>query len=308
MLYNGIIVLFFDCFNCFFMHIIDFYDFFAYTFSMIHYQPSTKHFSKNSAFTVMKCSTGSELHWHNAVEFIYFLSGGLEVSLNGTTFSPKANDIIVINSSVVHSFNITNSPVDYYVIIASDDFFKTNNLYSSNTFFKPFIRNEELSSIFEKIIKEYDKNDEFSNLSILSLLMSAFVFLRRNFVLEDNNPLPLESNKVNMIRDTIQYIRENYAKKITVNQIADHLHFSKGYLSHTFKSVTGYSLIEFLNLVRCQNARLLLLENYSVSQAALSSGFTEFSYFTRVFKKTMGILPSDASKEIFTIYNHSDLK
>ncbi len=274
---------------------------------MIRYQPSTKHFSKNSAFTVMKCSTGSELHWHNAVELIYFVSGGLEVSLSGNTFRPKAKDVIVINSSVVHSFTITNAPVNYYIIIANDDFFEANNLYSKNNFFKQHIKSEELSNLFEKIIKEYDKNDEFSNVSILSLLMSIFVNLRRNFVLENNSPLPLENNKVKMIRDTIEYIRENYAKKITVDEIAKSLHFSKGYLSHTFKNVTGYSIIEFLNLVRCQNARMLLLEKYSVSQAALNSGFTEFSYFTRVFKKTMGILPSDANKEVFTIYNHSEL-
>ena len=255
----------------------------------------------------MKCSTGSELHWHNAVELIYFVSGGLEVSLSGNTFRPKAKDVIVINSSVVHSFAITNAPVNYYIIIANDDFFEANNLYSKNNFFQQHIKSEELSNLFEKIIKEYDKNDEFSNVSILSLLMSIFVNLRRNFVLENNSPLPLESNKVKMIRDTIEYIRENYTKKITVDEIAERLHFSKGYLSHTFKNVTGYSIIEFLNLVRCQNARMLLLEKYSVSQAALSSGFTEFSYFTRVFKKTMGILPSDASKEVFTIYNHSEL-
>ena len=270
------------------------------------YQSSTKHFSKNSAFAIMKCSTGSEVHWHNAVEFIYFINGGLEVSLNGTTFRPKPREVIAINSSVVHSFAITDAPVNYYVIIASDDFFKVNNLYSNNTFFEQFIRNDELSNIFEKIIEEYNKKDDYSNISILTLLMSAFVFLCRNFDIKDNHSLPIESNKVKMIRDAIEFIRENYDKQLTIDEIATSLHFSKGYLSHTFKKVTGYSLIEFLNLVRCQNARMLLLENYSVSQAALSSGFNEFSYFTRVFKKTMGILPSEASKEIFTIYNHSE--
>ncbi|MBO5927721.1 MAG: helix-turn-helix transcriptional regulator, partial [Clostridia bacterium] len=141
----------------------------------------------------------------------------------------------------------------------------------------------------------------------LSLLISAFVLLRREFVSESNNFLPIESNKVNMIRDAIEYIRENFTKKIVIDELASHLHFSKGYLSHTFKKVTGCSIIEFLNLVRCQNARVLLLDNYSVSEAALSSGFTEFSYFTRVFKKTMGVLPSNANKEVFTIYNHGEL-
>ena len=111
------------------------------------------------------------------------------------------------------------SPVDYYVIIASDDFFKVNNFYTDNTSFQQLIHDEELAALFESVIKEYDNKDELSNLSILSLLMSIFITLRRKFTLEEKSSLPLDNNKVKMIRDAIAFIRENYREKRNTGKV-----------------------------------------------------------------------------------------
>ncbi len=274
---------------------------------MIYYQPSNRHFNKNSAFTLMKCNRNSELHWHGAIEFIYFVSGGLEISLNGKIYTPKKGDLIVINSSIVHGFQITKAPVLYYVLLANNDFLEGNNLYSENTFFEPLVRSSEAVRLFEEIIKEYDNSDEYSNVAIMSALMSLFVYLKRNKVVVSDKNSDYEPKKIAMVRATLEYLQQNYKEKLSVLDISNYLHFSKSYLSHVFKEITGYSLVEYLNLIKCQNARAMILDGYSISQAALSCGFSEISYFTRVFKKTMGILPSMASKEVFTIYNHNEL-
>ena len=104
-----------------------------------------------------------------------------------------------------------------------------------------------------------------------------------------------------MIRRTLVYLQEHYKEKLTVEEIAEALHFSKSYLSHSFKEITRYSLISYINLLRCQNARVMLLAGSSVSEAAAECGFSEISYFTRVFKKTMGILPSAVEDEVFML-------
>ena len=166
---------------------------------MIHYQPSTKHFSQNPAFSLMRCARHSELHFHNAVEFIYFLSGGLEISLNGVTYSPKKGDVIVINSSIVHSFVITKAPVDYYVLIASDDYFKTSGLYSESVYFTPYLRDEKVKSLFEKIIEEKTGNTEIdfhevtkNEEEILDSIIDVNT-KRKSYVVDRNNLKILES-------------------------------------------------------------------------------------------------------------------
>ena len=74
--------------------------------------------------------------------------------------------------------------------------------------------------------------------------------------------------------------------------------FSKHYICHSFKEITGYTIIEYLNILRCNNAKnLLLTGQYSISQCAEKSGFHNLSYFTRTYQKYMQELPSDTRKK-----------
>ena len=208
---------------------------------------------------------------------------------------------MVINSSTVHSFSPASDDTDYYYLVANDDFFKTNSLYSKNTEFETVIESVEAKELFRKITEEYESADEFTNAAILSLLMSLFVYLQRNHTSHVEKTPRSEEKKLRMVRGVLLYLDEHYKEKLTIEEIADNLHYSKSYLSHAFKEITHYSLIGYINLLRCQNATSLLLEGKSVTVAATESGFSENSYFTRVFKKTLGILPSQVEENVFTL-------
>lgn len=267
---------------------------------MVFYQTSKGFFKDNAVFSLMRYLNGTGLHWHDAPEFMYIKSGKLSVSLNGVRYLASSGDIVAVNSSVLHASKVVTPPLDYYILFANNDFFKTNGLYSSKTHFDPFIRSEPLGKIFEEIITEHQRCDDFTNLSTLSKVIDFFVYLNRNCRLTSENMPVDEDKKLSMVRSALVYLHENYNKKLTVDEISDALHFSKSYLSHSFKQITRYSLMGFLNLIRCQNARSLILGGYSISSAAAECGFSDISYFTRVFKKTMGTLPSEISGEVFS--------
>ena len=266
---------------------------------MITYQNSSQHFAKNAVFAMERRSGISHLHWHNAVEFVFILKGSLRFSLNNSLFTAHEGELVVINSAIVHSFT-PEIAAEYYFLVADDVFLKTNNLYSK-TPLESRIADDRATELFKKIIEEYERADEYSNTAILSLLMSLFIHLNRCHRGNGDEAPPSEQKKLKMIRKALVYLQEHYREKLSVEEIADALHFSKSYLSHSFKEITHYSLIGYINLLRCQNARALLLSGSSVSEAATECGFSELSYFTRVFKKTLGILPSDVEDEIFTL-------
>ena len=68
---------------------------------------------------------------------------------------------------------------------------------------------------------------------------------------------------------------------------------SKYYFEKCFKSVTGYTPISYLNHIRCDRAqRLLLNTDKSIGEICAECGFADQSYFTKVFKKTTGALPT----------------
>lgn len=268
---------------------------------LIVYQNPSHHFAKNAVFSIERCDRTSPLHWHGAIEFVFILHGKLDMTLNNNRFIASRGPLIAINSSAVHSFTPIGEDVDYYFLVANDDFFKTNNLYSQGTHFDTIIESEEAIELFKKITAEYERADEYSNTAILSHLMSLFIYLGRNHATKSEDTPPSEEKKLKMVRGALVYLQEHYKEKITIEDLAEKLHYSKSYLSHTFKEITHYSLISYINLLRCQNATSLLLDGVSVSEAATESGFSEISYFTRVFKKTLGILPSQVEKNVFTL-------
>ena len=272
---------------------------------MITYQHSNLHFAKNAVFLVERCGRVSHLHWHDAVEFVYVLSGALSVTLNGTSFMAVSGDIIAVDSAMVHSYEPSEGGADYYFLVADDGFFKANNLYSQSTSFEPLIRSDEARRLFGEIIKETEKGDRYSNVSTLSVLISLFVYMNRHHARVGTDTPSSEKKRIALVRSALVYIEEHYKERLSVGEIADALHFSESYLSHTFKEITNYSVISYINLLRCRNARALILDGSSIGEAAEECGFSDLSYFTRVFKRSMGILPSEVEREIFSLTDTS---
>ena len=199
------------------------------------------------------------------------------------------------------SFSPSEEGADYYFLVADDKFFKTNGLYGENTVFDFRVNTAEARRLFDEIIRETEKGDEYSKISTLSVLMSLFIYLNRHHSRGKEATPASDEKKVTMVRSALVYLQQHYKEKLTVDAIAEELHFSKSYLSHAFKEITHISLISYINLLRCQSARALMLDGYGVTEAAMECGFSEISYFTRVFKKTLGLLPSDVRDEVFTL-------
>ncbi|MEG2570295.1 MAG: AraC family transcriptional regulator, partial [Clostridia bacterium] len=91
----------------------------------------------------------------------------------------------------------------------------------------------------------------------------------------------------------VAYINKNFAHALTIEDISASVGFSKYYLCRMFKELTGQTVFEYLNFVRCVRAKLLLgTGEYNVSQVAELCGFSNLSYFTKQYKRNVGTLPS----------------
>ena len=104
---------------------------------------------------------------------------------------------------------------------------------------------------------------------------------------------------VDIIRKTREFIRTNYKKKIKLIDISKAVSLSPYYLSHIFKKETESTLLEYLIKVRIEEAKRLL-ENtlWNTTQISFEVGYSDQSYFCKVFKKSEGISPSDYRKRM----------
>ncbi|MDO5601959.1 MAG: AraC family transcriptional regulator, partial [Oscillospiraceae bacterium] len=103
-----------------------------------------------------------------------------------------------------------------------------------------------------------------------------------------------DNQQVQAVKKMISYLREHFLERITIDELCADTGYSRFYLCHSFKKMTGNTIIQYVNFLKCQHARSLLLEgNHSVSESAALSGFKNDSYFTKTYKAVFGRLPSD---------------
>jgi YesN/AraC family two-component response regulator len=102
----------------------------------------------------------------------------------------------------------------------------------------------------------------------------------------------LSSEAQRLVRKAMAYLHEHYPEPITRKELARYVGMSDDYLTYCFRQETGLTPITYLNRYRVNQARQLLTEtNRSVTDIALEVGFSNSGYFSRVFRREIGISP-----------------
>ena len=115
-----------------------------------------------------------------------------------------------------------------------------------------------------------------------SLAVTITHFVLKSTLPDNDNMVPLY-NRFEVDR-AIAYMNSHYAEKLTIEDLAGQVNLSSGHFSRLFKSVTGSSPIDCLNLIRLQKARhMLLYHDMSLTEIALQCGFSTSSYFSYCF-------------------------
>lgn len=97
------------------------------------------------------------------------------------------------------------------------------------------------------------------------------------------------------------YINEHFSETLTIDSIAKEVGFSSSYLSSIFKNCFYYTINDYIIKVRIENALLLMKQpELSINEIAVRCGFKSVSYFTKTFKKQMGIAPNHYRNEFFS--------
>jgi two-component system response regulator YesN len=101
------------------------------------------------------------------------------------------------------------------------------------------------------------------------------------------------------IQEAKQYIGENFAAKISLQQIADRVQMSKSYFANLFKQETGMTIWEYVTALRMYEARKLLLETpLKMYEIAQKVGFDNSVYFAHLFKEFYSLTPSEYKKRM----------
>ena len=101
------------------------------------------------------------------------------------------------------------------------------------------------------------------------------------------------SAKHDVVREAQEYIRENFNRNISLNEIAEHFYINPYYFSQLFKKKTGITYQKYLTDLRMNRARKLLREtDMKVYEICAEVGYTDTNYFSRLFERSIGMKPS----------------
>ncbi|TKJ35560.1 hypothetical protein CEE39_00770 [bacterium (candidate division B38) B3_B38] len=99
------------------------------------------------------------------------------------------------------------------------------------------------------------------------------------------------------LKDVYKYIENNYTRKLYLGEIAKRACLSKHHFCRVFKTLTGQTVMEYVNNIRIEKAKELLRKTFfSITEICFEVGFTNISNFNRTFKKIAGVAPSKYRK------------
>ena len=135
--------------------------------------------------------------------------------------------------------------------------------------------------------------DSFTAVEDLVLWLQTVIhhFTRQVFDFSD-------SKHTDIIYRAVEYIKRNYAKRLTLKEMAEHLFISQSYFCRIFKDGTGQTLGEYIAYIRIEESKKLLTDpSIDIIDIPEMVGFESQSYFTRVFKKKTGTTPARYRRE-----------
>ena len=202
-------------------------------------------------------------------------SDGMEALAQIDTLIP---DIVImdINIPIMNGLKVievsrTKHPEIAYVIVSGYDDFaycrKALQLQITDYILKP-VNYEELGSCIDNLkISMYESKTK-------------------------KNP-DLDKGDERVISSIMRYMQEHLSEEVSLSVLSEVFHLNPQYISQLFKNKIGVGFLAYLTNIRIEKAKKLLLStSMSVTEIAEFSGYSDYRVFTKVFKKTEGITPS----------------
>jgi len=251
--------------------------------------------------TVMADSLRNPIaNWHNNIEILYCCEGIGEIICNSVEYDVKKGDLMIVNANVLHAFR-SKEKFEYYCLIVDSDFLATNDIMAEKIEFETIVASGAAQELFQDVVEAITAKDKYRIAAARAKVLDLVVYLARYHSSETSIDGKRRGAVDENVKPVIEYIRSNFAKRMTLEDVAKEVGLSKYYLAHSFKKATGVTIIAYMNTVRCQNAyKLLQMQKYSINEVAAMCGFQNNSYFTETFKKVMGFLPSEVLKQART--------
>lgn len=252
-------------------------------------------------------------HRHEFFEIIYVYSGQCRLCIEGEAISLHEGELSIVAPQSLHMAEVSEKSTVLSILVRQSTFdvmfwnllsqkdllsqFFRSALYESEQSNFLFLRtdnSDKLKRLLHLLVQECYSDEPYSNSCAVNYINLLFAeILRRSsdtirlYREDDITPGNLDFARI------IRYIQENY-ETVTLSELAEMLHYSESYMSRIIKKylkTTFSDLVRNLRLTRA--ADYLVTTEMTVNQIAEAVGFDSSDHFTRLFKRSFGVTPTD---------------
>lgn len=259
-----------------------------------------------------------ELHAHRFIEIVYIEKGKGIHHIADTTYPVSFGDICIINTGIPHRFiadrgsalEVLNCLIDP-VFFAREFLEKKERQSPMAIFLSAFISSKVYDSREDlklkgketlpvKTIMDTMHTEFFAKepgyVQVLEGYLKVLLFLIMRTYIESRDGIL--NGRAHMIQSVKKYIRDNCTNELKIADIANLYFISPKYFSQLFKHHTGFTIMDYLQEVRMEEAsRMLLNSDFPVRDVAYEVGYNDVTFFYELFKRKTGMTPGDYRKQ-----------
>jgi AraC-like DNA-binding protein len=245
-------------------------------------------------------------HLHDHYELYYLLSGERIYFIKDRSYRVRAGDLVFVDRNAVHKTLDSGRPDhDRVVLYIRPELFTelaispelAAGLKEPFGWDIPILRlpspaSEAMARMVSEMVDEMVHPQAGSCLLLRHRSVELLLYAYRNQQLGTVRSADTEPILHPKTQAVVRYLNDNYQKGFTLPGVAEAFRISPHYLSRLFKQTTGFTFSDYLNLLRVKEAQRLLRESDdSITDIAMRAGFSNFSHFGKVFKRTVQMSP-----------------
>lgn len=222
----------------------------------------------------------------------YCLGGKGYIDTHLGSYELSSNQFVILPAGHFHRYqaDINDPWTIYWVHFSGEKLNRLNKYIHIEKFINPtpIKYDERFITAWNEMYSTLKAGYTTSNISFANLCLYRFISL---FIYRQAKTNPLHED--NLIEDSINFLKENIDKMLTVEDIATQFCYSTSHFSALFKSKTGSSPLEYFIQMKIHYAcQLLDQSTLRINEISTRIGYEDPYYFSRLFSKIMGVSPN----------------
>lgn len=228
-------------------------------------------------------------------DLTFILKGTLTYRYNDRQIILHQNDAMLLPMGGIRERSALDEPADYVSI----NYTYLPGAEVNLPLYMPGIITQNIRQLVQVYSHPRDISEYYGRERIACLTNYILYELMNQHQLDSKNP---------HVSVMLRTIHERITEPLTLTALANAAHITKEYASQIFRQETGSTVTEYINERKMLLAREMITQKkLSVSEAAESLGFSNYSYFSRLFKKRFGISPSGIAQTSAVSSHHDNI-